>query len=117
MADTKERRKLQRFSLEIPAKIEVIGAGKQRGKIELLTDNICAGGAFFKTPKPLPEGTQIKIDMVLPLEHLKRLSEEYSRAYIKVSGTVLRTEPSGMAVSFDEDYELRPYEDEPADAS
>jgi hypothetical protein len=114
MADTKERRKLQRFSLEIPAKIEVIGAGKQRGKIELLTDNICAGGAFFKTPK---EGTQIKIDMVLPLEHLKRLSEEYSRAYIKVSGTVLRTEPSGMAVSFDEDYELRPYEDEPADAS
>lgn len=117
MADRKERRKLQRFTLEIPAKIEVIGAGKQRGKIELLTDNICAGGAFFKTPRPLPEGTQVKIDMVLPLEHLKRLSEKYSRAYIKVSGTVLRTDPSGMAVSFDEDYELRPHEEDSADTS
>jgi len=117
MEKKKERRKMQRFLLEIPAKIEVISAGKQKGTIEVLTNDICAGGAFFKTQKPLPEGTQVKIDMVLPLEHLKKLSEEYNRAYIKVSGTVLRTEPSGMAVSFDEDYELGPYKEEAGNGS
>lgn len=117
MEKRKERRKYQRFSLEIPAKIEVISAGKQKGTIEVLTSDICAGGAYFQTPKPLPEGTQVKIDMVLPLEHLRRLSEEYNRAYIKVSGIVSRTESSGMAVSFDEDYELGPYKEDPGKTS
>ena len=117
MEKKKEKRKMQRFRLEIPAKIEVISAGQQKGTIEVLTSDICAGGAYFQTRKPLPEGTQVKIDMVLPLEHLKKLSEEYNRAYIKVSGTVLRTEPSGMAVSFDEDYELEPYKEDPVNGS
>jgi hypothetical protein len=117
MGKTKEKRKLQRFSLEIPAKIEVIGTGKQKGTIEVLTSDICAGGAYFQTPDPLPQGTQVKIDMILPLEHLRKVSEEYSRAYIKVSGTVLRTESSGMAVSFDEDYELGPYIEDAGDSS
>ncbi|UCB49204.1 MAG: PilZ domain-containing protein [Deltaproteobacteria bacterium] len=117
MEKKKERRKLQRFSLEIPARVEVISGEKQKGTIEVLTSDICAGGAYFKTPRPLPEGTQVKIDMVLPLEHLRKLSEEYNRAYIKVSGTVLRTESSGMAVSFDEDYELGPYKEDPGKAS
>ncbi|MGD9033577.1 MAG: PilZ domain-containing protein [Desulfobacteraceae bacterium] len=117
MEKKKEKRKMQRFRLEIPAKIEVISAGKQKGTIEVLTSDICAGGAYFQTRKPLPEGTQVKIDMVLPLEHLRKLSEEYNRAYIKVSGTVLRTESSGMAVSFDEDYELGPYKEDPVKGS
>ena len=117
MEKTKEHRKLERFRLEIPAKIEVIGTGKQKGTIEVLTSDICAGGAYFQTKKPLPQGTQVKIDMVLPLEHLRKVSEEYNRAYIKVSGTVLRTESSGMAVSFDEDYELGPYIEDAGDSS
>jgi c-di-GMP-binding flagellar brake protein YcgR len=117
MEKPEERRKMQRFRLEIPAKIEIIGTGEQKGTIEVLTSDICAGGAYFRTRKPLPEGTQVKIDMVLPLEHLRKVSEEYNRAYIKVSGTVLRTESSGMAVSFDEDYELGPYKEDPRNTS
>ena len=105
----KERRKLERFSLQIPATIEVIGPAQRKAKVEVVTSNICAGGAYFQTTHPLPKGTQIRIDLLLSLEKLKKLKAEYDQAYIKVTGTVLRTESQGMAVRFDEDYEIRPH--------
>lgn len=105
----KERRKLERFSLQIPATIEVIDQGQRKAKVEVVTSNICAGGAYFQTTNPLPKGTQIKIDLLLTLQKLKELKVEYDQAYIKVTGTVLRTESQGMAVRFDEDYEIRPH--------
>ena len=71
----KERRRLVRFELEIPGTIELLTQGKERGILNLLTSNICSGGAYFHTTKPIPEGTQVKIDLVLPLDRLKRLKE------------------------------------------
>ena len=64
-----------RFELEIPGTIELLTQGKERGILNLLTSNICSGGAYFHTTKPIPEGTQVKIDLVLPLDRLKRLKE------------------------------------------
>ncbi len=102
----KERRRLERFDLEIPATIELLTPGQERELLNLLTSNMCSGGAYFHTTKPLPEGTQVKIDLVLPLDRLKRLKEAYRQAYIKVTGKVLRSESEGMAICFDEDYQI-----------
>lgn len=104
----KERRRLGRFRLEIPAKIEVIDSPLERKKHDLNTSNISSGGAFFHTKQPLPEGTPVKIDLILPLEKLKQLKNDHKQAYIKVTGKVLRSEIKGMAISFDQNYIIRP---------
>ena len=109
-----EKRGLERFDLEIPAKIKVAASYKKEEIIDLLTSDISSGGAFFHTTQPLAEGTDVKIDLILPITKLcKRLEEEgkgeYQHAYIKISGKVLRTESRGMAIVFNEDYEISPW--------
>ena len=101
-----ERRRLERFDLELPAAIEVMNFDHKERMINLLTTNICAGGAYFHTTQPLPKGTQVKIDLVLPLDKLRKLKKKHKEAYIKVTGTVIRTESEGMAICFEEDYQI-----------
>ena len=103
----KERRKLKRFTFEVPAKIEVVKSAQRRRLLELLSSNICSGGAFFPTTQALPEGTEVKIDFRLPLERLKDLVD-CSRVDVKVHGTVVRSESTGMAVSFSPNYQILP---------
>jgi len=104
----KEQRQLERFDLEIPAKIGVMDSGQEEEILNILTTNVCSGGAFFHTTQTLPEGTPVKLDLILPLEKLRKLKEGHQQAYIKVSGMVLRSESTGMAICFDEDYRIRP---------
>ena len=104
----KEQRDCERFQLSLSARVEVIsstGEGEYE-MLSLLTRDICSGGAFFNTLQPLSKGTRLKIALVLGTEKPKRRSERYS--YVTVKGTVLRAEPAGMAVSFDEGYTNRP---------
>jgi len=101
-----ERRRLERFDLVLPAEIEFINEHREERMINLLTTNICSGGAYFYTNQPLPEGTQVKIDLVLPLDKLRKLKKEHKKAFIKVTGKVLRTESEGMAICFDKDYQI-----------
>jgi hypothetical protein len=102
----KDKRRLKRFDLEIPATIELMDSDREEGTVNLRTSNMCSGGAYFHTTKPLPEGTRIKIDLVLPLDRLKRLEDGCKQAYIKITGRVLRSGSEGMAICFDEDYQL-----------
>jgi hypothetical protein len=102
----KERRKMERFDLKLPATFELLTPYQGNGSFNLLTTNICAGGAYFHTTQPLPEGTRVKIDLVLLPDKLRRFKDKSKKAYVKVTGRVLRSEAEGMAVCFDEDYEI-----------
>jgi hypothetical protein len=104
----KERRRLERFDLALPASVEVVKSGTGTSSLSLETQNVCSGGAYFTTPQSLPEGTEIRIRLVLPLEKLHQLKET-SHARIQVTGKVLRTESSGMSVVFNSDYQIHPY--------
>jgi len=110
-----EKRGLVRFDLEIPARIKTTFSSKEEETVDLLTSDISSGGAFFHTTKPLAEGTDVKIDLILPIAGLcKKLDEGrgrggYQSAFIKISGKVLRAESEGMAIAFDEDYEISPW--------
>ena len=101
-----DKRRLERFDLELPATIELLTSDQEKSLVNLLTTNISSGGAYFHTPQPLPKGTQVKIDLVLPLDKLRKLKDEHKQAYIKVTGTVLRSESEGMAICFEEDYQI-----------
>ncbi len=111
-----EKRGLERYDLEIPAKIKVAATYKEEETIDLLTSDISSGGAFFHTTQPLAEGTDVKIDLILPIaklcDKLEQGEGEYQHAYIKISGKVLRTESRGMAIVFNEDYEISPWHGE-----
>ena len=101
-----ERRQLERFDLRLPAEIEVVSRvpGLINEKLSLQTENICSGGAFFHTPSPLPEGTQVKIDMRLNFRRLRNMENRHP--LVKVKGSVLRSEPTGMAIQFDRGYDI-----------
>ena len=100
-----DERKLERFTLELVANISVSGEQDEQQSLKFNTSDISAGGAFFNTEQPLPIGTEIKLDMILPLDKLKKLKGK--QAKIEVSGAVVRTNQEGMAVSFKKDYQIK----------
>lgn len=104
--EVQEQREFERFDLRIPAKIEAVTPGQEKDKeiLNLLTKDICAGGAFFHTAQPLPEGTEVKIDLVLDINKLKKLTG--SRSHIRVKGRVSRSESEGMAICFYKHYKI-----------
>ena len=110
----KEHREIERFTLELPAKIKIVQGkkGKEEDEevFELFTGNVSSGGAFFHTEKPLSAGTQVKIDLILPLDRLKKI--EGKKACIKVNGKVLRTGTEGMAIRFNKRYTIVPLDEE-----
>ena len=65
-----DRRKIERFKLRLPARLDVVGRYEdvQQATLSLETDNVCSGGAYFTTLSPLPQGTSVKIDLLLGAE-------------------------------------------------
>ncbi|MCU0553221.1 MAG: PilZ domain-containing protein [Syntrophales bacterium] len=103
-----ERRRLERFDLQVPAKIEVLSSPDPASILELLTKDICAGGAYFSTKTALASGTKVKLDILLPVRSVSTLSDN-TRGLIKVNGTVIRSGPAGMAIGFDGGYLITPF--------
>ena len=102
-----EKRKMERFSLEIPARFIWTDTGSKQESLELMTSNICSGGAFFKTEKPLSIGTDVKLNIILPLNKFKNVNGKTS--HINISGSVIRTDQQGMAICFDKRYKITPH--------
>ena len=99
-----EQREFERFDLELPARVEVEATGQKEEPSSLKTSNISAGGAFFHTERPLSEGTRLRLNLILAIEKLKKLTG--SQCHIKVNGTVVRFEEKGMAIRFQRDYSM-----------
>ena len=102
-------RTMERFRLQITANL-LIKEEDKRHNLTLQTSDISAGGAFFSTEQPLPLGTKVKVDMILPLDELKKI--EGKRAKIEVSGAVIRIDDQGMAISFEKNYHIIKMPDE-----
>jgi Tfp pilus assembly protein PilZ len=102
-----EKRKVDRFSLELQALLSINDENEKHRSIEVMTGDICSGGAFFRTNTPFSVGTNVKIDLTLPSDKFKKLGGKRSR--INVSGSVIRTNTLGMAVCFDKKYRIEPY--------
>jgi len=101
-----EDRRVERYQLKLAAYLSVVDsdAPVEKNTISLNTSDISSGGAFFGTGTPLPVGTEVKIDIVLPLDQIKNIEGE--NAKIEVSGAVVRIDKGGMGVCFDEEYKI-----------
>ena len=100
----KDRRKVERFSLELPAEITVKTKEQMVRVLHLRTRDISSGGAFFSGAHRLPEGTPVRVNLTLSADRLKRLMG--AQAHVEISGIVKRAEPSGMAICFNGDYHM-----------
>lgn len=102
-----QRRSLERFSVSAPAIIEVIdNADNDCEFVNLVTRDVCGGGAYFYTEEPLPEGTCVKIDLILLTDPVKSVQDD--QALVKLRGEVVRAEEDGMAICFTDTYNILP---------
>ena len=102
-----DRRIYERFDLSVPARVAPVDGPPGRDVLNLTTQNISAGGAYFRTLKPIPRGLNIRLEITLPLNKLKRLKGA-KKALVSLTGKVIRSDPGGMAVQFNEDYHIVP---------
>lgn len=59
-----DKRKFQRFEINVPVKIKILGQGEEKtGIIE--TRNVSAAGLLITSPTPIPEGSQVEMEIFL----------------------------------------------------
>ncbi len=101
-----ERRELERFNLDTPAKV-VVNRGKgEKEVLSLHTRDLSSKGAFIVTDEPVDEGTRLTLEFVLPMEKLMSLIDMKRQVRLEVKGTVVRSTGDGMAVSFIKNYKI-----------
>jgi c-di-GMP-binding flagellar brake protein YcgR len=119
MAD--ERRLQQRFSLNLQAKISFSFADPGAAEYtETVAADISSGGAFLSTEQKLPLASRVKVEFLLSLEDLKKLkfilsvdtlrtlSDRQQPVWVQATGVVIRQQQEGVAVIFDQNYQLTP---------
>lgn len=92
-----ERRALERFDLNLPAVVEIPG----RESLRLTTVDVSSGGAFFLSDRPIPERTEVTVELGLEVGELWRMRGD-GRIPLRLSGRVLRSGAGGLAVAFEE---------------
>ena len=106
-----EKRKLERFKLEMPARIKRVQSTAEPDarmtEMNGLTRDVSSGGAFIRSEEPLPKGSEIIIQLTLPLDKFKSL-KTIKDVQIKVTGKIIRIESSGFGVSFNDQFEIKP---------
>jgi hypothetical protein len=107
-----EKRRLERFNLEVPATASITVDGVVEEKLDLMTRDVCSDGAYFKTAHTLPIGTEMEINLVLPIDKLKAIPVNCEKVMVRLSGKVLRIESDGVGVCFDETFDIRPLPNE-----
>jgi len=98
-----ERRKSERYDLRLPATVEVhIFKGNET--FTCLTSSVSDRGCFICTDKSLSEGLKVRLNVIVGSQNIRELTG--AKGLIKVAGTVVRSSSIGMAICFDEDYQI-----------
>ena len=105
-----ERRKLERFELCAPARITVEYDRGRKEEFDLTTKNLSSDGAFLFTSKPLPEGALVKMEFLIALDKLRRLTSEKGKARVRVKGKVIRVDENGAAIRFESKYKISAFD-------
>jgi c-di-GMP-binding flagellar brake protein YcgR len=93
-----ERRKMQRFPLELPTVLSCVTPDEDKTTLKLTTRNISAGGALFPPRPAVPLSSRVEVDLFLPPKNAYGASSP--GAHVRLSGTVIRNDDMGMAVRF-----------------
>jgi len=101
-----DKRKFQRFEINVPVKIKILGQGEE--KTELIeTRNVSAAGLLITSRTPIPEGSQVEMEIFLDFEKLVTSADPDGTLVLSVTGRVLRSGAEGTAIRFNKDYEFK----------
>jgi hypothetical protein len=92
----------EKYDIEVPARIEFISANEAQSFF-LRTTSISAREVFFHTDEPLSENLQVNLDLIL---NFARPGKVARIILINVSGTVAKSDLSGMTITLNEDYHI-----------
>ena len=101
-----ERRRLERFEINSPARVLVHAGSDKEAEYNLTTRDVSSAGAFLFSSQPLPQGTSVRMEFVISLDTLQRLAGDKGRAKVKVKGEVIRSDANGIAIRFDNRYKI-----------
>ena len=102
-----EKRKMERFNLQLQAIVMVMNKNQAVQTIKLLTSDICTGGTYIKTPLPLSVGTKVALKIILAFNF--KTPDKQNRSLINAVGSVARIDEKGMAICFSEDAKISPF--------
>jgi len=97
----KERRLYKRHTARLPSRIEAIIPSGKKKIDDLETKDISIGGAFIYTKESssFPEGTRFIIDLTIPANSIRELTD--LKSLIECEGSMVRSNAEGMAIHFD----------------
>ncbi len=101
-----DRRKLERFELQVPAHVVLESDGNQRRVFDLTTKDVSSDGAYLFTPQPFPEGAMVNVEFVISLDAIRKFVSDKGRARVRVRGRVIRVEQDGAAIRFESKYKI-----------
>ncbi len=96
-----EKRNCTRFARSVPVKLKVLNMVSEKTYTShyYMTRNICAEGAFIISKQHIPEGTEIIAEIGFPMAKTFYFFSG-DHCFVKVKGSVLRCESTGMAICF-----------------
>ena len=102
------KRQMERFNLSVPAVVTQKDSRRPGSEMSSVykTRNVCAGGAFVVTDDPMQIDTEVDVNIRLAFFAGNPTHERHSN--IRVSGRIIRIEPDGMAIQFDDKYQIIP---------
>ena len=117
--ETNNRRLQERFTLDLQAKLTAAAdSSGEKVEDETTAANISSGGAFLTTQFNIPLATRVYVEFLVDLEQLRKLRFVLSAdslkkltgqdIWVKATGVVIRLEDKGIAIIFDQDYQLTP---------
>jgi hypothetical protein len=92
-----DRRKFERFEIELPARMETIFLRKKQ-VFDLVTKNISASGAFVRANNSFPENSHIKMSLTTQNKKLVELTG--FQGLIECEGSIVRSTPTGVGICF-----------------
>ena len=105
-----DKRQVERFDLNLETFVLANHDTPKTQPQMLMTRDVSMNGVYLLTDEPFPIGTEVKVDVILPLESL--MPSVNQKALIKASGEVLRTDGKGMAIRFDENSRFLPFSED-----
>lgn len=100
-----EKRKLERFRLRLPAQMSYTRNGRRIALPETLTRDVSAAGAFLLAKDTaLRVGTRVDVELVLTIGTIREVLGIDQEVRANVKGRVLRLEPDGVVVVFNDPF-------------
>ncbi len=104
MSKKDNKRRYERFPLELEAKLVIQDKKGKKTLSSLHTKNVSAGGVLIKTGESLPKGLNLDMTLVLPLDKLDKADTD--ELNINISGKVIRLEQQGIIIEFDKSFSI-----------